>query len=144
MPLYDFDISLVAEPTTSLPNTINSAEQAAKLLQPIAKLNKEAFVALFLDGANHLKGQPHLITLGLLDSTQVHPREVFAPAILNRAASMIVAHNHPSGTLAASPEDLAITDRLVRSGKLLGIPLLDHIIMTPDGKHLSMKAEGHM
>ena len=81
--------------------------------------------------------------MGLLDSNQVHPREVFSDPIADRAASVILAHNHPSGTLEASPEDLALTKRLVRAGEILGIKVLDHLIVTRNG-HLSLKQTGNM
>ena len=98
---------------------------------------------LALDSGNHPLEAARIITLGLLDSNQVHPREVFAPAIVARAAGIIIAHNHPSGTLEASMEDIAITKRLIKAGEILGIPVLDHIIVTPNGGHISMKASGN-
>jgi len=73
----------------------------------------------------------------------VHPREVFADPISDRAASILVAHNHPSGTLEASPEDVALTKRLVKAGELLGIRLLDHVIVTASG-FLSLRQSGVM
>ena len=87
--------------------------------------------------------ESRVVTVGLLDSNQVHPREVFADPISDRAASVILAHNHPSGTLEASPEDLALTKRLVRAGEILGIKVLDHLIVTRNG-HLSLKQTGNM
>ena len=73
----------------------------------------------------------------------MHPREVFAPAIENRSASIIVAHNHPSGVLKPSNEDFAVTKRLKESGKLLGIELLDHVIFTKDD-YFSLNDEGFL
>jgi len=137
-------ISIVAEPTPRAGGPkITEASSAAKMFDTVRDINQEAFVVASLDGQNKVIGNPRVITLGLLNSNQVHPREVFAPALMDRAASIIVAHNHPSGTLEASPEDVALTDRLARAGKLLGIPLLDHIIMTRDS-HLSMKQAGYL
>ena len=84
-----------------------------------------------------------VVTVGLLNSSQVYPRAVHADPLTDRAASIIVTHSHPSGTLEASPEDVALTDRLARAGKLLGIPLLDHIIVTKCG-YLSLKQAGYL
>ena len=71
--------------------------------------------------------------MGTLNYNIVHPREVFEPAVKHLAASIILAHNHPSGTLEPSPEDLALNKRLVEAGKILGIQILDHIIVTKTG-----------
>ena len=135
-------ISIVAERPPAAGAKIREPYDAAAVLAPIADLSQEVFVVIALNGANQPIGDPRIVTMGLLDSNQVHPREVFAPAIVARASSIIIAHNHPSGTLDASPEDIAITGRLVRAGKLLGIPVLDHIILAQGGKHISMKARG--
>jgi DNA repair protein RadC len=83
------------------------------------------------------------VTVGLLDCNQVHPREVFADPLMDRAAAIIVAHNHPSGTLEPSAEDLALTRRLQKAGELLGIKVLDHLILGPGG-YASMRQLGHI
>lgn len=101
---------------------------------------QEYFLALYLDGANHLI-QTKVITIGILNQSLVHPREVFSYAIEKRCASIIVAHNHPSGILEASNEDINVTKRLKESGKILGIELLDHLIIASNG-YLSLKEEG--
>lgn len=93
---------------------------------------QECFVVLTLDGSHQLI-RAHEITVGLANQSQVHPRETFACALEDRAVSIVAAHNHPSGSLDPSPEDLAWTRRLTDAGRLLGIPLLDHLIVTPDG-----------
>lgn len=93
---------------------------------------QEHFLGITLNGANEVM-KVRVVTVGLLNSTQVHPREVFADAISDRAASMIIAHNHPSGNLLPSPEDLAVTRRLRESGELLGIQLLDHLVFSTRG-----------
>ena len=122
---------------------IREASDAAQHFATIRNLPQEAFAVLDLNGANKPLGPARIITLGLLDQNQVHPREVFSDAIKNRAASIIVAHNHPSGSLVASPEDIALTKRLMKAGKILGIRVLDHIILTAEG-HVSMQAKGAM
>ena len=95
-----------------------------------------------MNGANEVI-ESRVVTVGLLNTNQVHPREVFVDAISDRAASVILAHNHPSGVLKPSPDDIAVTRQLVDAGKILGISVLDHIIITKKG-HLSFKEKGFM
>ena len=104
--------------------------------------NREHFIALLLDTKNGLLRQI-TISVGDLSSSLVHPREVFAPAVRYSAASLIVAHNHPSGDPSPSPEDVQVTARLVEAGELLGIALLDHIVVG-DLKWVSLKEKGLM
>lgn len=108
---------------------IDSPETAVAQLSDIRDKKQEYFVCLTLDGANRLIAK-RVISIGTLTSSLVHPREVFAEAITDRAASIIVAHNHPSGNLAASEADRAVTERLREVGELLGITLLDHLIVS--------------
>ena len=90
---------------------------------------QEYFVCLSLDGGQRLIAQ-RTITIGTLDSVLAHPREVFADAVADRAASVVVAHNHPSGDASPSKQDIPLTQQLAAAGQLLGIPLADHIIIT--------------
>ena len=108
---------------------IDSPEKAVELLSDIRDKRQEYFVCLTLDGANRLIAK-RVVTIGTLTASLVHPREVFADAIADRAASIIVAHNHPSGSLETSQADKDVTARLAESGNLLGITLNDHIIVT--------------
>jgi DNA repair protein RadC len=110
---------------------IDSPEKAVEQLSDIRDKKQEYFVCLTLDGANRLIAK-RIITIGTLTASLVHPREVFAEAIADRAASIIVAHNHPSGSLNPSTADLEVTGRMQQSAKLLGINLIDHIIVTGD------------
>ena len=119
---------------------ITSANDVYEALKEYHNKKQEYFLALYLDGANHLI-QTKIITIGILNQSLVHPREVFSYAIEKRCASIIVAHNHPSGILEASSEDINVTKRLKESGKILGIELLDHLIITNDG-FVSLKEEG--
>ena len=119
---------------------ITSAKDVYEELKEYHNKKQEYFLALYLDGANHLI-QTKIITIGILNQSLVHPREVFSYAIEKRCASIIVAHNHPSGILEASNEDINVTKRLQESGKILGIELLDHLIITNDG-FVSLKEEG--
>lgn len=115
---------------------IDSPEKAAAQLADICDKKQEYFVCLTLDGANRLIAK-RIITIGTLTASLVHPREVFADAIADRAASIIVAHNHPSGTLTASSADSEVTQRLEEAGVVLGIKLVDHLIVSSSG-HLSI------
>jgi len=93
---------------------------------------RERFVVFWLDSSNKVTGL-EIITEGTLNSSLCHPREVFRGAIISTAASIVVAHNHPSGSREPSREDIEITRQLVESGKILGIPLHDHIIFGDGG-----------
>ncbi|MDR1032629.1 MAG: DNA repair protein RadC [Candidatus Nomurabacteria bacterium] len=110
---------------------LDAPEKVLPLLADIRDKKQEYLVALTLDGANRLI-RKRVITIGTLTASLVHPREVFAPAIEDRAAAVIVAHNHPSGSLSPSPADSEVTERLCEAGKLLGITLVDHLIVTKD------------
>ena len=108
---------------------VDDTEKAAEQLADLRDKKQEYFVCLTLDGANRLISK-RVISIGTLTSSLVHPREVFAEAITDRAAGIIVAHNHPSGNLQASDADRAVTERLRDAGELLGIKLLDHVVVT--------------
>ena len=110
---------------------IDSPEKALTQLADIRDKKQEYFVCLTLDGANRLIAK-RIITIGTLTASLVHPREVFAEAITDRAASIIVAHNHPSGNLEPSQADREVTERLRDAGDLLGVKLIDHIVVTKD------------
>jgi len=110
------------------------------LREKLGREKKEHFVVLLLDSQNNLI---HIndISIGTLNETLVHPREVFEPAVRLLAACIIVAHNHPSGNLEPSKEDLEVTQKLVESGKILGIEVIDHVIVT-NKNYLSLHEEG--
>lgn len=111
-------------------------QDAAEFLMPrLRYAAKEQFVVVLLNGRNKVIGT-ELVSEGSLSNSIVHPREVFAPALLKHAAAIMVAHNHPSGDPKPSNEDRDITSMLVRSGKVLGVPLLDHLIIG-DGTYYS-------
>ncbi len=107
---------------------INSAKDAVAQLQELRTAKKEHFVVLYLNARNQLVHK-ETISVGTLNANLVHPREVFKPAIEHLAASIIVAHNHPSGGTDPSAADLELTKRLADAGKLLGIELVDHVII---------------
>jgi len=108
---------------------IDSPEKAAEQLADIRNKKQEHFVVMTLDGANRLIAK-RTVTIGTLTASLVHPREVFADAITDRAASIIVAHNHPSGNLIPSEADKEVTNRLKEAGILMGITLVDHLLIT--------------
>ena len=110
---------------------IDSPEKAAEQFSYIREKRQEYFSMLTLDGARRLIDK-RTITVGTLMSSLVHPREVFAPAIEDRAASIIIGHNHPSGMLDISEQDREVTKRIRLAGELLGIKLDDHIIVAGD------------
>ena len=97
------------------------------LIRHYADRKQEHFICVSLNGSNEVIAE-RVISIGLVNKTQVHPREVFADAIAERASAIIVAHNHPSGGVNPSKEDVEITGQLKSSGEILGIKLLDHII----------------
>lgn len=111
---------------------IDTAQKAAEQLKDIENKQQEYFVVLTLDGANRLISK-RTVTIGTLTASLVHPREVFADAITDRAASIIIAHNHPSGNLEASEADKQVTHRIRKAGEILGIELIDHLIITKNG-----------
>lgn len=106
-------------------------------LKDIRNHKKEHFVVFYLD-SRYQEIKREIISIGTLDENLIHPREVFEPAIINNAAQVIIAHNHPSGNVEPSNEDIAITKRLTDAGKILGIEILDHIIVGSNG-YLSLK-----
>jgi DNA repair protein RadC len=107
----------------------------------LLRRDRETFVRLDLDARNRVLGW-EIVSVGTLTQSLVHPREVFKAAILSNAVGIIVMHNHPSGDPAPSPEDMRTTERLVEAGKLLGVPLIDHLIVTDDGGFFSFKEKG--
>ncbi|MDD5451169.1 MAG: DNA repair protein RadC [Desulfovibrionales bacterium] len=121
---------------------VQKTKDILPLILHIADKKQEHFLCISLNGANEVIGN-RVVTVGLLNSSQVHPREVFADVISDRAASVILAHNHPSGVLKPSPDDIAITEQMVEAGRILGISVLDHIIITKKG-YLSFKEKGLM
>jgi len=101
------------------------------------KADREHFAVLFLDAMNKPTGA-NIVSIGTLTETQVHPREVFKGAFLANAKKIVIAHNHPAGAAMPSADDLTLTTVLVRAGKLLGIPVVDHVIVSPDGSYFSL------
>jgi len=119
---------------------ITDAKDVYEELKSFSTKSQEHFLTITLDGASHIINT-RTVFIGTLNQSLVHPREVFADAIADRAAGIIIAHNHPSGTLEASRADVAITQRLKDVSKLVGIELLDHVILSKHG-YYSFSDEG--
>ncbi|HAV10598.1 MAG TPA: hypothetical protein DCX22_03150 [Dehalococcoidia bacterium] len=118
---------------------ITTPESVIREIRPLLKgKKKEHFVLVSLNIRNHIINR-QTISIGSLDSSIVHPREVFKEALRVSAASVIFIHNHPSGDPSPSEDDIALTKRLTEAGKILGISVLDHIIIC-DNAYISMKA----
>ena len=129
--LYDVERAITS------PQAVHSVVEA---VLGLSKKTQEHFVVLSLNTKNVVIGV-HTLHIGTVNASIVHPRDVFQRAILNNATSIIICHNHPSGDLTPSQEDIAVTKRIQASGDLLGIEMLDHIIIG-DG-FLSLKEGGH-
>jgi DNA repair protein RadC len=123
--------------------TIRSPEDAAAyLMTDMTALNQEHFVVLFLNVKNEVLHK-QTIFIGSLNSSIVHPRDIFREAVKRSAASIVVSHNHPSGNPTPSPEDIEVTRRLTEAGSIIGIEVLDHVIIG-DHKFISLKEKGFM
>lgn len=116
-----------------VPDAIRGPEDIVKLIgRRFRKADREHFLVVLLNARHEAIGW-HTVSVGSLNASIVHPREVFKPAILSSSASVILVHNHPSGDAEPSEEDLAITKRLVKAGELLGIAVLDHVVVASRG-----------
>lgn len=122
---------------------LSSPEACVSYLMPRMRYEQqEKFLVLLLDSKNQLL-KCQQVSEGTLNASVVHPREVFAPAMLHRAACVLAAHNHPSGDPAPSIEDRKLTQVLKATGTVMGIPLLDHIIIG-DGRYFSFRENGYL
>jgi DNA repair protein RadC len=120
---------------------ISSPKDVYSLMYPrMREQKKEKFIMLYLDTKNQVLKE-EVVSIGSLNSSIVHPREVFKSALMESSASVIMIHNHPSGDPSPSKEDVMVTQKMVEGGKLLGIEVLDHIIIG-DGRYISLKDEG--
>lgn len=138
-----FDIRLVRDGrvATLEPVLIRTPADCLPVLEAeLSELAYERFIALALSTKNHVIAVLP-VSSGSLNASIVHPRELFQRAILANCASLIIAHNHPSGDATPSPEDVALTRKLVEAGELLDIPILDHIILGY-GRYTSFKDKG--
>ena len=124
-------------------DSILKPEDAWQVLKNyIDEMDREVFVVICLDIRNHINAI-NTVSIGNLNSSLVHPREVFKPAILANAAAIILGHNHPSGDPNPSKEDIQTTKQMAAAGKILGIDVLDHVIIG-DNIFYSLKANGDL
>ena len=122
---------------------IRSADDVASIMEPIVSLlAEEHFYVLLLNTKNRVNGI-HEVSVGSLNATVVHPREIFKAAILSNSAAVILVHNHPSGDPTPSPEDVALTKKLVEAGRVMDITVLDHVICG-EGKYASLRERGEL
>lgn len=127
-------------PPASRRPAVRGPEDAAKLLTELPDQYREMLVCLFLDSQARLV-QKHLIAVGSLNVARATPRDVLLPALVNNAAVIVMAHNHPSGIAEPSEDDIRFTRSVGRAANLMGVALVDHLILARDGLY-SMRARG--
>jgi DNA repair protein RadC len=130
---YEFEDKIVSSP--------DKVRDILEEVFELSELAEEVFILVCLDTKNKVTGL-FKVSQGSLNSSIVHPREVFKRALMQNASSIILAHNHPSGDTTPSLEDISITKRLYEAGNLLGVEVLDHIIVGANGKYKSFKEDG--
>jgi DNA repair protein RadC len=119
----------VAFDNAKLVNSQQSQPLIKKLIKTQGQPDREQFCVILLNSKNEIIGL-NIVSTGNLSSAPVHPREVLKPAILSNASALILSHNHPSGDLSPSPEDIAITARIVQASKIMGIQVHEHLIIS--------------
>jgi DNA repair protein RadC len=120
--------------------TLLTPRDVWRAVSDIASRKKEHFIVFYVDSRYQEIGR-EVVSVGTINASLVHPREVFEPAVKFLASGILVVHNHPSGNLEPSAEDMSVTARIAEAGKVLGIPLLDHVIVSREG-YLSYKEKG--
>ena len=119
--------------------SIRSAQSVAEMMLPVLGDEVvEVFAVLLLNGKHRVVGMAE-VSRGTLTTTIVHPREVYGPALRLSSAAIIVVHNHPSGDPEPSADDIEVTRRLIEAGRMLGVPLLDHVIVGEGGRYTSLR-----
>jgi DNA repair protein RadC len=131
-------LALIKEPGGK-PVAIGCPEDIERFVEPLKHYSEEHFVAFHLDAKNQVTGY-HIVSHGTVSAS----REVFKAALLANSHSMLVAHNHPAGSLSPSPEDLEVTATLIRAGDLLGVKVIDHIIVSSNGLHSLREHRPHL
>lgn len=132
----------LAEPVTQGPAFMSGRDVFSYFQHRLKDLKKEVFCCALLDAKNRLRGE-YTVSEGTLTHSLIHPREAFKHAIKESAASVIFVHNHPSGDPQPSREDIVVTERLVKTGEIVGIRVLDHVIIG-DNRYTSMMEEGYV
>jgi DNA repair protein RadC len=137
-----YRLILVKEPGIK-PTQITDAIAFQHFIQPLTLYSEEHFIAFHLDSKYQVIGY-HEVSKGTLNASLVHPREVFKAALLSNAYAIIVAHNHPSGSVSASPEDIDITKQLIKAGKIMGVCIVDHCIVSSESMNSLRETESHL
>ena len=128
MKSFSFNLSLPVVKEAKPHVVCRTPAEVHRFLQDTTQLAQEAFTVLTLNTKYHVLDR-HLVTLGIVDASLVHPREVFRPALLDGATAIVLSHNHPSGDPTPSAEDVRITRQMVEAGRVLGIEVLDHVVL---------------
>lgn len=137
---YKLKLTLSREDTQKYaPYRISGSEDAYHFMKDIGNHDREKFYSIHVDSQNHVIGVDE-VSVGTLNHSLLHPREVFKSAILNSAAAIIIAHNHPSGAIIPSVEDIQVTKQLYECGELLGIDVFDSLIIGNDQYYSSKEA----
>lgn len=134
---------IISERKAKYETTVTGPRDAFTAIRRYAENKQEQFIVITLNGAHKIE-RVILNTIGLVNRTVVHPREVFKEAIKDSAAAIIVAHNHPSGNLVPSAEDNEVTERIKKAGDILGIPMLDHMVFNGEGYYSYLEERPHM
>ena len=141
-----YRLKMVKEDTVEYGDiTIKSPGDIVRFAREVLEMEEmaeENFIVICLNTKNKIAGV-HTVSIGSLNATIVHPREVFKAALLNNASAIVLMHNHPSGDPEPSREDIATTRRLVDAGNILGIKVFDHVVIG-DGRYISLKEQGMM
>ena len=127
--------------TERQPLIIRKPDDVLQAMRKWQTKKQENFLTITLD-SRHAIIKVHHVTMGLVNSTIVHPRECFYPAIKDLATAVLFVHNHPSGDTTPSPQDDHITQKLCKAGHIIGIPVIDHIIITPSTRYFSYREQG--
>jgi DNA repair protein RadC len=143
-PIDTYKIALVKDRAAGAKKLkIGTLDNAAEWLEPLRHRAEEVFVSVLLNSQHEPIGVIE-VSHGTVSSSLVHPREVFKSAILANASAILVAHNHPGGSLKASLEDLECTKQLLAAAKVLGIKILDHLILTADSETSIRETNGYL
>lgn len=137
-----YRLILVKEPGVK-PTAITSPISFHHFVQPLTQYSEEHFIAFHLDAKLQVVGY-HEVSKGTLNASLVHPREVFKAALLSNAYAIIVAHNHPSGSVSASCEDIETTKQLIKAGKIMGISVIDHCIVSSESMNSLRETECYL
>lgn len=135
-------LALIKEPG-SKPLALHSPNDLERFVEPLKHFSEEHFVSFHLDCKNQVIGY-HSVSHGTVTASLVHPREVFKAALLANSNAIIIAHNHPAGSLTPSDEDILVTETLIKAGEILGVRVLDHIIVSSNGLSSLRETRPHL